>query len=64
MAKKAKIDPTLCIGCGTCPALAPKSFIMDDQSGKAIVIDPAGDPEETVQSAIDSCPVQAILWEK
>lgn len=59
MAKNVKVDPNICIGCGTCAALAGQSFKMND-SGKSEAINPPGDPEETVQQAIDSCPVNAI----
>ena len=62
MAKKAVVDPKLCIGCGSCAAVAPKSFVMDEILGKALASDPSGDEEKTVQEAIDSCPVAAITW--
>lgn len=62
MAKKPTIDKDKCIGCGTCAALAPKSFKIDE--GKGVALDPAGDDEETIQSAIDSCPVSAISWQE
>lgn len=61
--KKLKIDEDLCIGCGTCSALAAKTFKLNDD-GKAEVLNPSGDDEETIQNAIDSCPVQAISWQK
>ena len=57
-----KIDREKCIGCGTCPALASKSFKMDDDN-KAVAIDPAGDDADTIKMAVDSCPTQAISLE-
>jgi len=57
-----KVDKEICIGCGTCPALAPKSFKMMDD-GKAESINPPGDDDETVKSAVEACPVQAISFE-
>ncbi len=54
------IDSSKCIGCGTCPALAPKSFKMNDETNKAEVINPPGDDENTVKMAVDSCPTAAI----
>ena len=57
---KLKVDKDKCIGCGTCPMLAPNSFKMDDDDGKAVEIDPHGDDDDTLQSALDSCPVAAI----
>ena len=59
---KPKIDREKCIGCGTCPALAPKTFQLDDE-GKAIVINSAGDDADTIKMAVDSCPTQAISLE-
>lgn len=63
MAKKLVVDKEKCIGCGTCTAMAGKSFKIGDD-GKAQVISPAGDDEIIVQSAIDGCPVSAISWEE
>ena len=61
--KNLKINTTLCIGCGTCSSLAGKSFKIEDD-GKAHILNPVGDTEEVIQSAIDSCPVTAISWEE
>jgi len=52
MTKQTKVDKEKCMGCGSCVALAGKSFKMGDD-GKAQIINPAGDDEETVQGAID-----------
>ncbi len=59
--KIPQVDQNICIGCGTCVALAVKSFKMAD-NGKSQPIDPPGDDEKTIQNAIDSCPVSAIKW--
>lgn len=56
---KITIDKNLCIGCGVCVTIAPKTFKLDNE-GKAEVIEPVGDNEATIQDAIDSCPVCAI----
>lgn len=63
---KIIVDKNLCLGCGTCVVMAPKTFRLGTD-GKAEVIDlpagkagPAGDKEETIKEAIDSCPVDAI----
>ena len=63
MSKQTKVDANTCIGCGTCAALAPKSFVMKDD-GKSHSINPPGDDEATVKNAIDSCPVDAISWQE
>ncbi len=57
-----KIDIEKCIGCGTCAALAPGTFKMNDQM-KAEVLDVVTDDEATIQSARDCCPVQVITIE-
>jgi len=57
-----KVDPNLCIGCGLCIQLCPAVFELGDD-GKSHVINPTGDSEENIQSAIDSCPVSAISLE-
>jgi len=57
--KKINIDKNFCLGCGTCVAIAPKSFKLGTD-GKAEVIEPVGDDEKIIKEAIDSCPVSAI----
>jgi len=56
---KIDIDKDLCIGCGTCVSIAPKSFKLTDD-GKVEVIEPQEDDEAKIKEAIDSCPVSAI----
>lgn len=62
MARKAIVDQSKCIGCGSCIALAPKSFKLDNSKAKEI--EPAGDEENIIQNAIDSCPAMAISWKE
>jgi ferredoxin len=52
-----KIDKKLCIGCGTCVAIAPEIFDLG-KDGKAYVKNPKG--KGNIQDAINSCPVGAI----
>ena len=63
MAKTPQIDKGTCIGCGLCTATCANVFKMGSD-GKAQVSNPSGDSEECIQSAIDSCPVQAISWKE
>ena len=58
---KIKVDKEKCIGCGTCVALAPKTFKFGADD-KAEVITPPGDEKEKIKEAIDSCPVDAIEY--
>ncbi len=69
---KVSVDKEKCIGCGTCVAIAPKSFKLDND-GKVEVINPAinspsvtlvGDSEKKIKEAVDSCSVAAIKISK
>jgi len=57
--KKPVVDREKCIGCGTCVALAGKTFKLG-ADGKSEVLEPVGDDEKTIQGAVEACPVQAI----
>lgn len=55
------IDRDLCIGAGTCVALAPKAFVCD-KDGKAVILETADEEtEEMILEAARSCPVAAII---
>jgi ferredoxin len=57
MAKKAKVDSDICIGCGLCVGTHSDIFEFDD-NGKAHAIAEGDDAD--VDDAIANCPVQAI----
>lgn len=62
MKKAPWVDKEECISCGLCVANVPDVFRFDDDN-KAECYDPAGAPEEEIQSgAIDACPVSCISW--
>jgi ferredoxin len=63
-APRVVVDPDVCMGSGTCVYNAPATFALDDESGVARVIDPAGDPIEDVLGAAYGCPTQAITVEE
>ena len=63
MPKKPKIDKHMCTSCGLCTELAPHTIKLDEDD-LAEVYNPTGDPEDAIQEAIDSCPVEAISWEE
>ncbi|MCR3761345.1 ferredoxin [Clostridium felsineum] len=58
---KAFVDKETCIGCGTCPAVCPEIFQMDDD-GKAVAdeAEVADDLKDSAKEAAESCPVDAI----
>ena len=57
--REIRVDRSLCMGSGQCLWYAPNTFDQDDNT-VAVVIDQHGDPEEKIQTAVDSCPTQAI----
>ena len=64
MAKRVYIDEDECIGCGTCVEICEEVFNLNEETEKAEVIKPEDGPEDLIQEAIDSCPVECIHWEE
>jgi len=56
---KIKLIRDKCISAGTCVAIAPDTFELDDE-GKVKLINPDGNDEQTIIDAAKSCPTQAI----
>jgi ferredoxin len=54
-----RIDRSLCMGSGNCSFWASGTFDQDDE-GLAVVVDPTGDPEDRVRSAVEGCPTGAL----
>jgi ferredoxin len=64
MSKRVVIETDECVGCQTCVELCPQVFSFDEASEKAQVIQPEGGPEDCIEEAISSCPVECIKWEE
>jgi ferredoxin len=64
MSKKIILDQNKCIGCNTCPLLDPEVFEMDTTIYKAKIKAQPAEITESVQNAINSCPVGAISIEE
>ncbi|MEW6726975.1 MAG: ferredoxin [Bacillota bacterium] len=58
------IETSECAACGTCEALCPAVFKMNEDLGYAEVIDPNRASEEEIHEAIDSCPHPAFTVRK
>ncbi|MEL6381775.1 MAG: ferredoxin [Cyanobacteria bacterium J06626_18] len=56
------VDELTCIGCKHCALVARNTFYIEPDYGRARAIRQDGDPEELVQEAIDTCPVDCISW--
>jgi ferredoxin len=55
------VDKDLCIGAASCVAVAPMTFLLDNEA-KAIILDTATeDTSENIIDAAKSCPVAAII---
>ena len=59
---KVKVDRELCTGVGNCVALAPRVFKLDEKN-KAVAAEASSVDEETLWSAAESCPENAIILE-
>lgn len=49
-----------CMGSGNCAYVAPQTFDLDDDTGRAVVLDPPHDPHPTILAAARGCPTRAI----
>ena len=59
--KAVWVDESRCIGCQYCVHVANNTFIVDEDYGSRAVRQD-GDNFETLQEAIDTCPVDCIHW--
>lgn len=56
------VDEITCIGCKHCAHVARNTFYIEQDYGRSRVIRQDGDPEDVIQEAIDTCPVDCIHW--
>lgn len=64
MGKKIYIHEEECIGCGSCEEICPEVFKLNEDTDKAEVIKPEGGPEDLIEEAMTTCPVECIHWEE
>jgi ferredoxin len=50
------------IGCTNCAMIAQSTFLMNSEHGRARVFQQWGDDDETIQIAIETCPVDCIHY--
>jgi ferredoxin len=60
---KVWVDRDLCIGAGTCVAIANNTFQLDNEAKAVILKTAEKDSQETVLDAAKSCPVAAVIIE-
>jgi ferredoxin len=56
------VDEHACIGCTNCAMIAQSTFYMNQEHGRARVYNQWGDDDETIQVAIETCPVNCIHY--
>lgn len=56
------VDEVTCIGCTNCAMIAQSTFFMEQEHGRARVFQQWGDDDETIQIAIETCPVDCIHY--
>jgi ferredoxin len=64
MSRIVYIDEEECIGCGSCEEICPEVFKLNEETEKAEVIMREGGPEDLIEEAIETCPVECIYWEE
>jgi ferredoxin len=47
------------MGSGMCIVYAPRTFAHDEET-KAVLVDPAGDPDDAIDAAVEACPTAAL----
>jgi ferredoxin len=62
MAKSAKVNPEMCIGCGLCVETCPEIFYMKD--GLAVARRNQDCDEHDLEEVASECPVEAIAVEE
>ncbi len=60
--KGVYVEEVDCIGCTHCAHVARSTFYVEPEYGRARAIRQDGDSEDTIQEAIDTCPVNCIHW--
>jgi ferredoxin len=60
--KAVWVDEVVCIGCRYCAHVASNTFVVEADWGRSRAIRQDGDSTETIQEAIDTCPVDCIHW--
>ncbi|KAK9064757.1 hypothetical protein SSX86_016139 [Deinandra increscens subsp. villosa] len=56
------VDEKACIGCRECVHNASKTFVMDETIGCARVGVQFGDDDNSIEVAVESCPLDCIHW--
>lgn len=58
------VDPNRCIANAKCTTVAPGIFVLDDETGIAVLADEENATVEQLFAAARACPTQAIIIEQ
>lgn len=58
------IDPNRCIANAKCTTAAPGIFVLDQETGVAVIADPDNATVEQLFAGARACPTQAIIIEQ
>ena len=62
---KAKINQNACIGCGSCAAICPEVFEIDDEGIAKVTVERINENQlNDATEASENCPTSAIEIEK
>lgn len=62
MAKyKVTVDRNLCIGAGSCVAVAPQAFALDNEAKAIVLPTNTAEDDNMILEAAKACPVAAII---
>ena len=64
MGKPLYVDKSECTSCNLCTDTVPAVFRMDDDDLAEVIDSYDGVDEDEIQTAIDDCPAECILWGK
>lgn len=54
------VDEVKCVGCLKCALFAEKTFAVESVYGRARAVAQWADPEDKIQAAMETCPVDCI----
>ncbi|MCH8927904.1 MAG: ferredoxin [Candidatus Marinimicrobia bacterium] len=58
------VDKKVCIGCGTCEAICPQVFKVNDEALADVIEADFEAHKEAIDEAIEACPVDCISWKE
>ncbi|MBN2398442.1 MAG: ferredoxin [Deltaproteobacteria bacterium] len=64
MARRIYADDEECISCGICEEICEDVFRLNEDTSRVEVIEYEEGPEDLIEEAMESCPVECIYWDE